>query len=61
MKFLVSVIGVILVIEGIPWFLSPGAMKKTLLRLALLPDSTLRILGALFMGAGLLVVYSAVR
>ncbi len=60
MKFLVSVIGVILVLEGMPWFLSPQTMKKTLLQLAMLPDATLRLLGALLMAAGLMVVHFAV-
>ncbi len=60
MEFLLSVIGVVLVVEGIPWFLSPETVKKTLRQLAVLPDSSLRILGMLLMLAGLLVVYLAV-
>lgn len=60
MEFVFSVVGVVLVVEGIPWFLSPEMVKKTLLQLSVLPESSLRILGALLMSAGLLVVYLAV-
>jgi uncharacterized protein YjeT (DUF2065 family) len=60
MKFMLSVIGVVLVVEGIPWFLSPDTVKKTLRQLAVLPESSLRILGLLLMLVGLLVVYLAV-
>jgi uncharacterized protein len=59
MKFFLSVLGVVLIVEGIPWFLSPATVKKTLLQLLPMPDSTLRILGSLLMFSGLLVVYLA--
>ncbi|WP_432821309.1 DUF2065 domain-containing protein [Trichloromonas sp.] len=60
MEFLLSVVGVVLIVEGVPWFLSPGSAKKALRQLAILPESSLRILGALLMLAGLLVVYLGV-
>lgn len=60
MKFLLSVFGVILVLEGIPWFLSPPAMKAMLRQLVTLPDATLRLLGAALMFGGLSVVYLAI-
>jgi len=60
MKFLLSVVGVVLIFEGIPWFLSPKTVIKTLRQLAVFPESSLRILGALLMFGGLLLVYLAV-
>jgi len=59
MKFLFTVMGVMLVVEGIPWFLSPPTIKKTLRQLISLPDATLRLLGAALMFGGLSVVYLA--
>lgn len=59
MKFLLSVIGVVLIVEGIPWFLSPATVKKTLRQLTVFPESSLRILGLFLMLVGLLVVYLA--
>ncbi|OHB33146.1 MAG: hypothetical protein A2X84_00725 [Desulfuromonadaceae bacterium GWC2_58_13] len=60
MKFMLSVLGVVLIIEGIPWFLSPRMMQKALRQLTAIPESSLRILGALLMFCGLLLVYLAV-
>jgi hypothetical protein len=60
MKFLLSVIGVVLILEGIPWFLSPKMVHKALLQLMVFPESSLRILGAVLMSGGLLLVYLAV-
>nr|WP_320051029.1 DUF2065 domain-containing protein [uncultured Desulfuromonas sp.] len=60
MKFFLCVIGVVLVIEGIPWFLSPQGLKRMLLQMLPIPERTLRVMGLLLMLAGLLVVYYAV-
>ena len=60
MKFFLCVIGVVLVIEGIPWFLSPQGLKRMLLQVLPIPERTLRVMGLLLMLAGLLVVYYAV-
>jgi hypothetical protein len=57
MEYLISVFGVVLIIEGIPWFLSPAKIKKLFNQLLLLPDRTLRCYGLSMMLVGLLVVY----
>lgn len=57
MEFLLSLLGVWMIIEGIPWFLSPGGMKNALRRMLSLPDKSLRLLGAFLMFGGLLTVY----
>jgi uncharacterized protein YjeT (DUF2065 family) len=55
--FLLVVIGVVMIVEGIPWFLAPGGYKRLLLQLLPMGDSTLRVIGLLFMLSGLLLVY----
>ena len=61
MKFFLCVVGVILVIEGIPWFLSPQGFKRMLLQMLPVPEGTLRLLGLLLMLSGLLTVYYAME
>jgi len=51
------VIGVVMIVEGIPWFLSPGGYKRLLLQLLPLNDNRLRLMGLALMLAGLLLVY----
>ncbi len=60
MKFFWCVIGVVLVIEGIPWFLSPQGLKRMLVQMLPVPERTLRMMGLLLMLGGLLIVYYAV-
>ena len=57
MDFLIVVIGVVMVVEGIPWFLSPGGYKRVLLQVLPLSDGVLRLLGLMLMLCGLLLVY----
>jgi uncharacterized protein YjeT (DUF2065 family) len=57
MEFLVVVIGVVMIVEGIPWFLAPGWYKRMLLQLLPVNDAALRLLGLAFMLTGLLLVY----
>jgi hypothetical protein len=54
---LVVVLGVVLIIEGIPWFLSPRGTKRMLIELSQLNDNSLRGIGLVFMLAGLFLVY----
>ena len=51
------IIGVVMIVEGIPWFLSPGGYKRLLLQLLPLNDNRLRLMGLALMLAGLLLVY----
>jgi uncharacterized protein YjeT (DUF2065 family) len=57
MKFFLCVLGMVLIIEGLPHFASPEKTKIFLLKLRDIPDSTLRILGLLAMATGLILVY----
>ena len=57
LEFIIVVIGIILIFEGLPWFLSPTHAKKVLLQLAAFDNRTLRGIGFTFMALGLLLVY----
>ena len=59
MEFFLTVIGVVMVVEGMPWFLSPQGVKKMLIQILPLPERTMRSMGLMLMLAGLLMVYIA--
>ncbi|PLX96457.1 MAG: DUF2065 domain-containing protein [Desulfuromonas sp.] len=61
MKFFWCVVGVVLVVEGIPWFLSPQGLKRMLVQMLPIPEQTLRALGVLLMAGGLMIVYCAMH
>ena len=57
LEFIAVVLGVVLIIEGMPWFLSPSRTKRMLCELSQMSDQSLRGIGLVFMLAGLLLVY----
>ncbi len=57
MKFFLCVIGMVLIIEGLPYFAFPEKIKAYLLKVHEIPGSTLRILGLAAVITGLLFVY----
>ena len=57
MKYFMCVIGMVLIIEGLPYFAFPEKIKAFLLKLQDVNDSTLRILGLIAMMIGLILVY----
>lgn len=57
MKFLVTLLGLVLVLEGLPYAAFPVAMQKWLRQMAGMPPKFLRIFGALAMGAGFFLCY----
>lgn len=59
MEFFLTVIGVVMVVEGMPWFLSPQGVKKMFIQILPLPERTMRGMGLILMLAGLLTVYIA--
>jgi uncharacterized protein YjeT (DUF2065 family) len=54
-RYLLLVIGLVLLIEGIPYFLFPGAVKGILGYLQTLEDRTLRVFGFVLILLGVLV------
>jgi uncharacterized protein YjeT (DUF2065 family) len=57
MEFFLSVIGMVMVVEGLPYFAFPKRMKGWLRQMLEIPDTTLRTLGLLLMLTGYLLVY----
>ena len=56
-KSLLIILGVVLIVEGMPWFMSPRGTKRMLSELFQMNDTSLRALGLAFMLAGLLFVF----
>lgn len=61
MKYLVSLIGVVLILEALPYVAFPEAMQNWLKQLAEMNPAVLRVLGLLAMGVGLLLCYITQR
>ena len=57
MKYFFCVLGMVFVIEGLPYFTFPSQIKTYLRRLTEVPNTTLRMLGAVAVTLGLLLVY----
>ena len=50
-------LGVVLIMEGIPYFAFPRKVKQWALLLQEIPEATLRIIGLISMAAGLLLLF----
>jgi uncharacterized protein YjeT (DUF2065 family) len=61
MDFFLCVIGLVLVIEGIPYFAFPEKMKQVLAKIPFLPTSLMRAFGMSAVGAGLILIYISRR
>jgi uncharacterized protein YjeT (DUF2065 family) len=57
MAYFLSVLGLVLVIEGLPYFASPVKIKEWALSLQEMSERALRIMGFISIIAGLLLVY----
>jgi uncharacterized protein YjeT (DUF2065 family) len=57
MRYFLSVIGMVIIVEGLPYFAFPERMKAYLVKMLAIPDQTLRRLGFLLMLAGLVLVF----
>ncbi|HVO67672.1 MAG TPA: DUF2065 domain-containing protein [Syntrophales bacterium] len=57
MEFFLCVLGVVFVLEGLPYFAFPEKVKVYLLKLQEMPDSRLRLLGLTAIIIGLILVY----
>ena len=57
MKFLFCVIGMVLIIEGLPYFAFPDKIKSYLMKVYDTPEGTLRIMGLVSVILGLALVY----
>ena len=57
MKYFLCVLGMVFIIEGLPYFIFPEKLKIYLAKMMTMPDSTLRFLGISVMIAGLILLY----
>ncbi len=57
MEFFLCVIGMVMIIEGLPYFVFPEKMKTWILKVLELPEGTLRKFGLVLMVIGLGLVY----
>ena len=57
MAYFLSVIGMVMIIEGVPYFAFPDKMKVWIVKVLELPDGTLRKFGFVLMVLGLFLVY----
>jgi uncharacterized protein YjeT (DUF2065 family) len=61
MKYFLSVLGMVMVVEGLPYFAFPDKMKMVIEKVLELQDSNLRKLGFVLMLAGLGLVFLGTR
>lgn len=61
MKLLVTVLGLIFVLEAIPYVLFPEAMKRWMAHIGQMPAGALRATGLIALGLGLLLCYLTQR
>ncbi|TWI75631.1 hypothetical protein LZ24_00682 [Desulfobotulus alkaliphilus] len=57
MAFFLCVIGMVMIVEGIPYFAFPDKMKAMMAEILRLPSARLRRFGFVLMMAGLALVY----
>ena len=57
MKYFLCVLGMVMIVEGLPYFASPSKMRDWICKLSELSDSTLRVTGFALMIMGLVLVY----
>ncbi len=59
MKFFICVIGMVMIVEGLPYFAFPDKMRQVVAMILGQDDLTLRRMGFFMMLAGLGIVYLA--
>jgi hypothetical protein len=57
MKLLICLLGLVLVVEGLPYFAFPDRMKLWMKKIQEVPDPQLRVLGFVAVCTGLLIAY----
>ena len=57
MKLFFCLLGLVLIVEGLPYFAFPDKMKKWVATIQEIPNTLLRVMGFLAMGLGLVLAY----
>lgn len=60
MKFFLCVMGMVMIVEGLPYFAFPDKMKEMMVMILGLQDRSLRRFGLILMLTGLCMVYFTV-
>lgn len=58
MVFILTILGVLLVVEGLPYFAFPRKVKEWSLMIQEIPERSLRVMGVISVAAGLAVLYA---
>ncbi len=61
MKFLFTLIGLVFILEGLPYLTFPEAMQRWLQQILEMRSSQLRVVGLIAVGIGLLICYITLR
>ena len=61
MDFFLCVLGMVMILEGFPYFAFPEKMKAWVQKVVDIPDGSLRRFGFVLMAIGLLLVYMGRR
>ena len=61
MKFFLCVMGMVMIVEGLPYFIAPDKMRQMVTMILQMPEGALRRFGFFMMLAGLGVVYLAME
>jgi uncharacterized protein YjeT (DUF2065 family) len=57
MRYFLCVIGMVMILEGLPYFAFPEKMKPWLRKLLEMPEASLRRIGCVMMLCGIALVY----
>ena len=57
MDYFFTVLGMVLVIEGLPYFTFPDKMKAVMEKIPQMPSNWLRVFGIVLISLGLLLMY----
>ena len=57
MKFFLCVLGMVMIVEGLPYFAFPEKMKLWVQKITMTPEGSLRRFGLVLMALGLFLVY----
>jgi uncharacterized protein YjeT (DUF2065 family) len=57
MRLLFCLLGLVLVVEGLPYFAFPDKMKRWMKKIQEMPDPHLRAMGFVAMSAGMVLAY----
>jgi uncharacterized protein YjeT (DUF2065 family) len=61
MDFFLCVLGMVMIVEGVPYFVFPDKMKIWVRKVLVMPDLQLRRTGMILMGLGLFLIYLGTR